>query len=215
MESPHATYETAYGHIERQPNGDEDPGQRWIDVTGKRAGQDYGLAVINDAKYGYSVLDSDMRISIVRGAVYAHHQPSKLRADGEYIWQDQGIQSFRMMLVPHTGSWQGAHVVRLAEEFTAPVPVIYQGIHKGSRPQSASFLSVDAPNVVMSAMKKAEEGNDLIVRCYETDGRATSASLELEWLHKKWSGDFRPFEIKTLRVPLGGGNIREVNLLEE
>jgi alpha-mannosidase len=93
--------------------------------------------------------------------------------------------------------------------------VIYQGIHKGSRPQSASFLSVDAPDIVVTAIKRAEEGNDLIIRCYETDGRAVSASVDLKWLQRKWSGNFRPMEIKTLRVPLEGGGIREVNLLEQ
>lgn len=215
VEAPHATYETAFGHIERQTNGTEQPGQRWIDLTGTRASQEYGLAVINDAKYGYSALNNDLRVSVARSAVYAHHQPAKLRAGGEYIWQDQGIQTFRMLLVPHAGSWQSAGIVRLAEEFTAPVAVIYQGIHPGSRPLSDSFLSVDAPNVVVTAIKKAEQGNDLIVRCYETDGRATPASLDLGMVHRKWTGSFRPFEIKTLRVPLVSGEIREVNLLEK
>jgi len=210
---PRSTYETAFGHIERKTNGDENPGQRWIDLTGKRAGGEYGLAVINNAKYGYSVLDNDMRVSIVRGAVYA--QGGRLKPNGEYIWQDQGIQTFRMWLVPHTGTWQAAGIVRLAEEFTAPVPVLYQGIHPGSKPQSGSFLSVDAGNVVVTALKKAEEGDDLILRCYETDGRATTATLDLGFVHQRWTGHFRPLEIKTLRIPLEGGEIREVNLLEK
>lgn len=78
---PRATYEAAYGHINRAVNGNEYPGQRWIDVTGSRAGASYGLAVINDAKYGYSVSDSDMRISVARGAVYAQHMPHKVNPD--------------------------------------------------------------------------------------------------------------------------------------
>jgi alpha-mannosidase len=215
VEEPRSTFETAFGHIERKTDGAENPGQRWIDLTGKRAGQDYGLAVINDAKYGYSVLNNDMRISITRGAVYAHHHPAQLKPEGEYIWQDQGIQTFRMWLVPHAGSWQGAGIVRLAEEFTAPVPVLYQGIHGGSKPQSGSFLSVDAGNVVVTAIKKAEEGDDLILRCYETDGRGTTATLHLGFLERRWTGNFRPLEIKSLRIPLRGGEVREVNLLEK
>ena len=211
---PRSTYETAFGHIERKTNGDENPGQRWIDLTGTHAGREYGLAVINNAKYGYSVLNNDMRVSITRGAVYAQHQPSHLKPNGEYIWQDQGIQTFRFWLAPHTGSWQSAGIVRLAEEYTSPVPVLYQGIHDGSKPQSGSFLSVDAANVVVSALKKAEDGNDLILRCYETDGRATTATLRLGFAHRQWTGNFRPLEIKTLRIPLNGGEISEVNLLE-
>jgi alpha-mannosidase len=212
---PRPTYEIAFGHIVREANGREDPGQRWIDVSGETSKGSYGFAVINDAKYGYSVKGNDLRISMVRGAVYAHHQPYKLDPEGEYLWQDQGPQELRLLLVPHSGSWQEAGVVRLAEEFTAPVPIVYQGIHPGRRPGSASFLSVDAPNVVVSAIKKAETGDDLIVRCYETEGRPAEATLDLALLKRQWTGHFRPGEIKTLRVPRAEGVIREVNLLEE
>jgi alpha-mannosidase len=215
VQDPRPTYEIAYGYKVRKAEGEEDPGQRWIDLSGRGAGGEYGLAVINDAKYGYSVQDNDMRISIVRGAVYAQHQPFKLDPKGEYVWQDQGPQSFRLLLVPHTGAWQEAGVVRMAEELTAPVAVVYQGIHGGNRPLSASFLTVDAANVVVSVVKKAEEGDDLIIRCYETAGRPTEASLDLKLLNRRWTGTFRPLEIKTLRVPFAGGEIREVNLLEQ
>jgi alpha-mannosidase len=215
VQEPRPTYEIAYGYKVRKAEGDEDPGQRWIDLSGRGAKSEYGLAVINDAKYGYSVQDNDMRISIVRGAVFAQHQPYKLDPKGEYIWQDQGEQTFRMLLAPHSGSWQEANIVRLAEEFTAPLPIIYQGIHPGNRPLAASFLSVDVPDVVVSAVKKAEEGDDLIIRCYETAGRPAKASMELGLVNRRWTGNFRPLEIKTLRVPLVGGEIREVNLLEQ
>ena len=215
VQDPHPTYEIAYGYKVRQANGDEDPGQRWIDLSGRRAAGEYGLAVINDAKYGYSVQANDMRISITRGAVYAQHRPRQLEPNGEYIWQDQGMQTFRMLLVPHTGAWQDAGIVRMAEEFTAPIPIIYQGIHAGNRPLSASFLSVDAPNVVVSVVKKSEDGDDLIVRCYETAGRPVTANLDLGLVNRRWTGNFRPLEIKTLRVPLNAGEIREVNVLEQ
>jgi alpha-mannosidase len=215
VQNPRPTYEIAYGYKVRRAEGDEDPGQRWIDLSGRRAAGEYGLAVINDAKYGYSVQDSEMRVSIARSAVFAQHKPYKLDPKGEYIWQDQGKQTFRMLLAPHSGAWQEARIVRWAEEFTAPVPVIYQGIHPGSRPLSASFLSVDAPDVVVSVVKKAEEGDDLIIRCYETAGRPTKATLELGLVNRRWTGNFRPLEIKTLRVPLAGGEIREVNVLEQ
>jgi alpha-mannosidase len=213
--NPRPTYEIPYGYKVRKAAGDEDPGQRWIDLSGDRAGREYGLAVINDAKYGYSVQDNDMRISIVRGAVYAHHNPRKLEPNGEYLWQDQGEQTFRILLLPHAGAWQDAGIVRRAEELTAPVPVLYQGIHSGTRPPSASFLSVDVSNVVVSVVKKSEDGDDLIVRCYEAAGRSVRATLDLGLVNRRWTGTFRALEIKTLRVPRNGGEIREVNVLEQ
>jgi alpha-mannosidase len=214
VENPQATYEIPYGYKVRNANGNEDPGQRWIDVTGARGGGAYGLSVINDAKYGYSVQGSDLRVSIVRSPVYAQFE-REMKPDHEYLWQDQGRQTFRMWLAPHAAGWREAGVVRLAEEFTAPAPIIYQGIHPGDQPASASFLSVDVPNVVVSVLKKAEDGDDLIVRAYETAGRSTTATLNLSLVNRRWTGSFHPLEIKTLRVPRTGGPIREVNVLEE
>jgi alpha-mannosidase len=64
-------------------------------------------------------------------------------------------------------------------------------------------------------VKKAEDGEDIIVRCYETEGRAATATLDLGLVNRRWTGTFRPLEIKTLRVPREGGEIREVNALEQ
>jgi len=215
VRNPRPTYEIAYGFKVRKADGEEDPGQRWIDLSGDRAGKPYGLAIMNDAKYGYSVQGNDLRVSIARGAVYAQHDPRKLEPNGEYLWQDQGEQTFRLVLAPHPGAWQDAGIVRLAEELTAPAPVLYQGIHPGRRPPTASFLSVDAPNVVVSVVKKAEDADDLIIRCYETAGREAKATLDLGLVNRHWTGTFRPLEIKSLRVPRAGGEIREVNALEQ
>jgi alpha-mannosidase len=217
--APKPTYEIAYGAMVRGNQGDEDPGQRWIDVsgttTGTPGGQPYGFAVVNDAKYGYSVNGNDMRVSIVRGAVYAHHEPRVLDPKADYQWMDQGVQTFRMVLMPHAGGWQTAGVVHAAEELVAPAPVVYQGIHPGERAQSGSFLSVDSPNIIVSTVKQAEEGNDTIVRCYESTGQQTSAKLDLIFAGTRWSGQFHPYEIKTLRINRKTATVTEVNLLEQ
>lgn len=215
VESPVATYETPYGHIIRDTNGNEDPGQRWIDLTGKYNGGSYGLTVINDAKYGYNVPGNDMRISIARAAAYAHHKPKVLDMKTEHLWMDQGIQTFHMLLVPHKGTWKECNIVRITEEFIAPSVVIYQGIHGGKMPKAGSFLSVDVPNVVVFAIKRSEDGGDIIIRCVETFGTATKATLNLMFANLKWTEIFGPLEIKTLRIYKSMSNIKEVNLLEE
>jgi alpha-mannosidase len=215
VESPAATYETPYGHIVRATNGDEDPGQRWIDLSGQRNGTVYGLTVINDAKYGYNVNGNDMRISVVRSAVYAHHNPKVLDMKAEHLWMDQGIPTFRMLLVPPSDSWEKDTIPAIAEEFISPPVAIYQGIHGGSMPKSASFLSADVPNIAVTAIKLSENGEDIVIRCVETHSLATTASIDLRFAGRKWSGDFRPCEIKTLRINKTRGDIKEVNLLEE
>ncbi|MDR1937113.1 MAG: glycosyl hydrolase-related protein [Tannerellaceae bacterium] len=214
--SPVPTYEIPYGHIVRQPNGDEDPGQRWIDLTGQRNGNSYGLTLFNDAKYGYDVNGNDLRLSVVRSAPFAHHNPAKLDPEQEYIWMDQGIQTLKLQLVPHGNDWKEINAPRVAEEFIAPPLVAYQGIHGGTMSKSGSYLSIDAPNVIVSAIKKSETGNDVIIRLVETFGKATAATLQFPTVEGlNWQGSFKPCEIKTLRLSTTGGYIKEVNLLEE
>jgi alpha-mannosidase len=120
-----------------------------------------------------------------------------------------------MVLMPNPGPWQESGVVRAAEELVTPPLLIYQGIHPGTMEQSQSFLSVDVPDVVVSAIKMAEEGKGVIVRMYETAGRETHAKLDLHFAHAHWSGTLHPFEIKTLRIDPEIGEATEVNLLEE
>ena len=61
------------------------------------------MAIINDAKSGYSVKGNDMRISVVRSPLYGHRSSLALDPDTEYAHQNQGLQTFRMLLVPHKG----------------------------------------------------------------------------------------------------------------
>ena len=215
VDSPTATYEVPYGYIERATGGLEDPGQRWIDVSGKQNGHVYGLTIINDAKYGYNVLNNDMRISVIRSAVYAHHDPRKLDMEEEYVWMDQGLHTFNMLLIPHTKTWKENDIARKTEEFMVSSLCIYQGIHGGKFPKSNSYLSVDKTNIVITAIKQAEDNDDLIIRCVETIGEPTTAILDIALAGIKWEGNFRPCEIKSLRLNPSTGKIYEVNLLEE
>jgi len=212
VSAPKATYEVGYGAMERPTTGQEDPGQRWVDV----GDESYGLALINDAKYGYSVNGGDLRLSVVRGAVFANHEPKELQPGVDYHWMDQGVQTFRMELLPHTGPWQKTDVVQRAAQLVTEVPIVYQGIHPGTRAGAASFVSIDSLSVIVEAVKAAEDGSGVILRCYESKGQSAHASLGLNFLAKpaQWQGRFHPYEIKTLHVSTSG-EVREVNALEE
>lgn len=214
VSSPEVTYEIPYGAMTRDNKNLEDPGQRWIDLTGQVDGKTYGLAVLNDAKYGYSVDGTDMRVSVARAAVYANHQPAELKPGVDYAWMDQGLQTFQMELLPHAGTWQQTGVPRAAAELVDKIPIVYQGIHPGTSAASASFLSVDASDVIVEVVKQSEDGSDVIVRSYETDGRNTTATLQIPFAHAHWTGAYRPFEIKTLRINAKTGQVSEVDALE-
>jgi alpha-mannosidase len=205
VETDRATFETPYGHLERPGAGDEEPGQSWVDVSG--GGR--GLAVINDSKYGYDVRGGDVGISAVRSPVWAWHHPRELEEGGDYEYMDLGRQTFRVRLVPHAGDWRGADVVRLAAELNGPPFVLIETFHDGALPRQRSFASDGGGEVVLTVLKRGEDGG-WALRAYETAGHAARATLEA--FGTTIEADFGPHEIKTF--VLRDGTPVETDLLE-
>jgi alpha-mannosidase len=105
--------------------------------------------------------------------------------------------------------------VRLAAELNQPPTALVESAHRGSLPACESYLQVDVPNVVMSAFKVAEDGTALILRCYETDRRATRARIALPLWGREIDAHFGPCEIKTFRIPDNAGEpVTETDLIE-
>ena len=213
-----ATYEIPYGHLVRPADGEEEPGQSWIDVSGATAesGMGYGLSLLNDGKYSFDASGSDMGLTVLRSPIYAHHNPAVPEAGTDYSYVDQGIQHFNYTLLPHRGSWQEADVVRHAAALNQP-PVVLAGTYhaQGKLPQQMSFVTARPANIVVSAIKQAETGDDLIVRAYETAKVATRATISLMAWQRTIQADFAPCEIKTFRVPMNSNEPpTETSLLE-
>jgi len=215
IQDTEVTYETPYGHITRPANGREEPALRWISGSGKHKQTNYGFSIINDAKYGYSAIGADLRLSITRSAVYAHHVPLAIDPNKGYTFMDQGIQTMKMLLLPHEGNWKDNNIPRKAEEFIAAALSLHQGIHPGHLPKSGSFMRINPKNILISSIKESEDKKDLIIRCVETLGEATAAELNLPVANHRWQGHFKPLEIKSLRYNFKKGKFSEVNLLEE
>ncbi len=213
-----ATYEIPYGHIERPTNGEEEPGQSWIDASGvvRDSHQLYGLSLLNDGKYSFDVARKVLSMTVLRSPVYAHHDPFMPPPDSQYVFMDQGVQHFTYTLLPHSGGWEGSGVVKRAAELNQrPITVIETYHEHGQLPQHDSFIAVDQENVVVSAVKKAEDNDDLIVRCYETNRVQTKATIRFPRWGKVIETTFGPCEIKTFRIPQDKAQpIVETNLLE-
>jgi alpha-mannosidase len=213
------TSEIPYGHIERFANGEEEPGQSWVDFSGisRDSGQPYGFSLLNDGKYSFDGNIRDLGLTVLRSPIYAHHMPVEPDPNESYSYIDQGVQHFKYSLYPHTGSWERAATVQRAAELNQPpLPLIATYHPQGSLPQSATFLSVDHPNVVASVLKQAEDGRGLVLRCVETSKEAVRAVVCLPAWKRVIEADFGPCEIKTFRIPLDPAEpVVEVNLLEE
>jgi alpha-mannosidase len=201
-----ATYEMPFGHAERPTHYStladlaryEVPGHRWADLSE----HGYGVALLNDSKYGHSAYGDTLRLSLLRAPTSPDPEA------------DQGDHRFTYALMPHAGGWREAGVVAEARRFNQPL-VWAQG-----RAEARSLAAVDDPNLVLDTIKRAEDGDALVIRLYEAHGARGTASLQLGFpVHSarfanlledpgdaaRVLGDaievpYRPYEIVTLLV---------------
>jgi alpha-mannosidase len=138
-------------------------------------------------------------------------------------YTDQTDHIFRYALYPHLGGPVEGGVIRAGYEFNFPLRVVETDPHTGEQPAAETYVQVDADTILIEAIKKAEDGQDWIVRLYEAGGGAArtrlsfalpvqqviEADLMEEPLGFPLAQDgntvtlsFQPFEIKTLRVRL-------------
>ena len=216
VQDPAATYEVPYGALERPADGEEEPGQRWIDVSGRIGEEMFGLAVLNDGKYGFDIRGGELGVTAVRSPIYAHHEPTSPKSGVRYQFQDQGLQRFRLALAPHRGAWSEAGLARRAAQFNQRPTVLLESAHPGPLPLVASYASIEPDHVVIGALKLAEDGDELVVRIVETAGRGARAIAKLPDRDQPLEVDIGPFEIRTFRVRSAdtGGAAVETDLLE-
>jgi len=216
VRSQFATYDIQFGHVRRPTHRNtswdwakfEVCGQKWVDLSE----HDFGFALLNDSKYGFSVAESTMSISLLRSP----------KAPDDTV--DMGSHSFTYAAMPHTGTFQSAGVIQRAYELNAQDSAF---IAAAEDPPSLSLFYLSSPAVVMETVKKAEDiQNAIIVRLYEAYGGKVSTSLtsslkiervarcnlleellpgmELAWdVTKGCKIDFKPFEIITLVIYIG------------
>ena len=212
-----AVYEIPYGSIERPAKGDEEPGQKWVDLTGEgnNSKRRYGLSLLNDGKYSFDINGSDIGITVLRSPIYAHHMPYIPEPDRQYSFIDQGIQHFTYALLPHEGGWQDAGTVRRAAELNHKPIIVSATYHPGVFPLTESYLSVDQDNIYVSVNKKAEDNDDMIIRCVETSKKPADTVIYLPKWDRRIAAHFGPSEIKTFRIPRDPSlPLTETNLLE-
>jgi len=162
-----ASYEIQFGHIRRPTHMDtpqaramfEVCAQRWADL----GDAEYGVALLNDCKHGYDIHGSVMRLSLLRAPT--HPDPTA----------DQGLHQFTYALMPHRGDFREAGVIEAAEDLNAPLRAAPTSLPVGT---SRSLIEVDTRQVIVEAIKRAEDSDATIVRMYEAWGRPCKARLQ-------------------------------------
>ena len=211
-----ARFEIQYGTVARPTHDNtkweyaqfESCAHRYADLSEP----DFGVALLNDSKYGYRAKGGELSISLLRAST----EPDPVA--------DRGAHRFTYSILPHAGDL--AHT----DEVVAAAAELNQGVERfeGLALETPSALPVEiaGEGIDLAVLKKAEDSDDLVVRLVETRGRRAEATLssarhsslvarhfakatpvlanELEEtgaplaLPAKLS--FRPFEIKTLRL---------------
>lgn len=167
VRSSRATYEIQHGHLERPTVWNtswdlarfEVCAQRWADLS--ESG--YGVALLNDSKYGYDIHGNVMRLSLLRASGWPDPEA------------DRGHHSFAYALLPHSGTLQDANVAAEAEAFNLPVDVV-----AGSVGSPRSFVSVDRSGVSIEAVKKADREDSIVVRLCEIAGQRGPARVTVD-----------------------------------
>ncbi|MCD8104871.1 MAG: glycosyl hydrolase-related protein [Lachnospiraceae bacterium] len=208
-----ASFDIQFGNLTRKVHTNtswdmarfESCGQKWMDLSEGH----YGVSLLNDCKYGHSVKDSVMALTLIKSGI----EPNPVADQEEHI--------FTYSLYPHAGNLRECETVR--ESYCLNLPVLAKA--DASPGASGSLLTIDQKNVIVETVKPAEDGNGIILRIYEYENARTKASVRFG-LGKKLAGvqecslleepvgepaahtddgfefTIQPFEIKTFRVVL-------------
>lgn len=214
VHSREATFDIQFGHLQRPTHFNtswdsaryEVCGHKWIDLSE----YNWGVALLNDCKYGHSVHKNIMRMSLLRAPKSPDDQA------------DMGLHEINYAIMPHQGTLQSAGVIKEAYAFN--VPLIKRHVQKGlqgavisATTKNYSFFSVDQPGIVIETIKLAQKVDKaLVVRLYESFGARCTAQLTshlplktvtfcngleeaegapIEWKNNHFPLKFLPFQI--------------------
>lgn len=194
--SPSATFEIQWGEIKRPTHRNtswdwakfEVPAHKWVDLS--EGG--YGLSLLNDCKYGFDVHENIIRMTLLRSPSYPDPKA------------DAGHHRMTYSLLPHGSDWRSKTI---PAAYTLNYPHITYPINGLGDPKVAtkktrdSFFQVDQPNVVIETIKKAEDGNGLIMRLFENQRRRCKCTISTAFeLTKTWRVNFLEENLEEIAV---------------
>jgi len=208
--------EIQFGHVTRSTHTNTSWDQarfevcahKWVDVSEG----DYGVALLNDCRYGHDALDRMISLTLLKSAM------------GPDVNADQGHHVFTYSLLPHTGDFSVPTVVREGYALNSPITALPIAGARGGK-KSTSLCKVSNPNVVVETIKKAEQDDAVVIRLYEAGktrgpvevsfGKNVTGAVEYNLLEEPLRDckyregtlyfNIKPFEIKTFKVTLKPG----------
>lgn len=207
-----ASYEIQFGNVERETTNNyswdtakfEACGHKWADLSENSS----GISLLNDCKYGYGIKKGDMSLTLIKSGTYPNEDA------------DIGEHEFTYSIYPHAGRWQEAKTVEMAYKLNVPMLAKRTGRQEGCGGEYESFLKCSQESCFVEVIKKAEDGNGVIVRMYENKNNRVRAQIQtaypiahvyecnlLEENEEELTAGkncfetvFKPYEIKTFRL---------------
>lgn len=219
-----ATFDLGLGAIERENMSEklfEVPAQNWVDLTDKSG--DFGISVISECKYGWDKFkDNTLRMTVL-------HTPKKnYRIDSMQSFMDLGLNRYSYAIYSHKGNVGEATQLE-ARKFITPMTAYVCTKHQGALKTEYSFGSVSTNDVIIRAIKKAEDSDEIVVRLGEggkkavkgfalTLGEGIESAREI-YASEEYKGeavvkdgklvcDFEPYEIKSFALKLKPASVQ-------
>ncbi len=193
---------------------------KWIDMSEKDAS--YGVAVLNDSKYGYDAKDKLMRLTLIKSGIFPNPNA------------DQGEHEFTYSLFPHLGDYRKGRVIEEARTLNESIhyykPECCEDTSKLIEVEKQIIEITGAEGVFVDAIKLSEDSKDVIIRLYEGYGETKSvkaalfkdlsvkvsqvyecdllekavdnADLDFNLATNELSFEIKPFEIRTFRLKI-------------
>lgn len=212
VNSNKATYDIQFGSVERPTHKNTSWDAARFEVCAHKycdlSEYGYGVSLMNDCKYGHSIHDGVMTLTLLKCGTFPDETADKCEHE------------FTYSLYPHAGDLREAGTIKKAYELNVPMTAVPVSTNKGALPTEYSFLSVDAENVIFETAKMAEDNDDIILRGYECFNKRTTATVtlgvpvkkaficdmlennirELKVTGNTITVDFKPFEIITVKI---------------
>ena len=166
-----ATYEIQFGTVERPTHRNTSWDAAKFEVCAHKYADisegDYGVALMNDCKYGHDIHDGVMQLSLLRSPTDPNPEA------------DQGMIPVIYSILPHAGRLSDTDVPMQAYYLNEPMAAVPAVGDRDVLPTAFSVLSVDCDNVICETVKAAEKGAGTVIRLYECKNRRTRAKLTL------------------------------------
>jgi alpha-mannosidase len=207
--------EVAYGVESFDRPGEELVAQRWVGVVSGDGRQ--ALTVLNDGSHGFDFADGELRLSLLRAPAHAGHPTAPdrpiVRSDRHTSRLDQGEHTFRFRIEAGPAAERLAAVGREALVFNEPCFALALN-PPGTGVPAGSGVRLSGGNVLLSALKRAESGEGIVLRFFEPTGQGGSTRVSIPPLDLDFQVTLGPFELKTLVVDPVSRTWMETDLLE-